>query len=134
MIITMKRLFCLLLFVNISFAETTYFDLQLSETGQSLHQAHFPPTLDGSASNFYILKYNFPAAASTENLGGASSSSLVSRDGRYRLYGTTGLIVGGLSESSRNFRLGLGFHASGQRSIYRIRKITEQKRPISTRY
>jgi hypothetical protein len=130
----MKSIICLLLFFSVTCSETSYFDLQLKETGPSLHQTNFPgDTGAEERPTFYLLRYSFPAAATTETKAGVSTSSLISADGRYRLYGTMGQISTGLSEDSRNFRLGLGFHASGRRSVYRIRRITEQRRPMAVR-
>lgn len=134
MIITMKGIICLLLFLSVSGSDTSYFDLQLKETGTALHQTNFPgDTASEERPTFYILRYNFPAASTTDIKTNASASSLISADGRYRLYGTMGQVATGLSEDSRNFRLGLGFHASGRRSVYRIRRITEQRRPVGVR-
>ncbi len=105
-------------------------DLQLGQRGETLYQT---PVIGGpQGSGFFLLKHVFPAGASTAIDSNVASSSFVSPDRRYRLYGTMGQPVTGTSEDTANFRMTSGFFASSRKSSFRIQSVTERKRPIVT--
>ncbi|PCJ18039.1 MAG: hypothetical protein COB02_11975 [Candidatus Cloacimonadota bacterium] len=106
-------------------------DLDLLNKGPKLFQSSALPT----QKSFFLLKQIFPSSTSSnESKGdGVIYPSLLSDNGKFRLYGTLGQVVTGSSEDSANFRMKAGFFTSNRKSVFKIRSIRFKRNPINIR-